>query len=54
MKIEDLIRFAGNKLQTLNSQMVTAQATGDIEQIERLQREIEDTEQTLAQLRSQG
>lgn len=54
MKIQDLIRFAENKLQTLNGAMTTAMLTGDIEQIERLQREITDTEQTLTHLRAQG
>jgi hypothetical protein len=52
MNIEELIFLCENRLSYLNSQLGTATALGDIQQIVRIQAEIETTAATLQKLRS--
>jgi hypothetical protein len=52
MTINDLIILVANKLASLNNALATATALGNLEDVLRLQDEIEATETTLDQLRS--
>lgn len=52
MTLNDLIMIMTNRLDTLNGAKVTAQRNGDLAQVTRLDDEINETQQTLDQLRS--
>jgi hypothetical protein len=52
MTISDLIVLVANKLASLNNALATATALGNVDDVLRLQDEIEATETTLEQLRS--
>lgn len=52
MTIADLIQIVSNKLTSLNSALATATSLGNLDDIVRLQDEIEATETTLEQLRT--
>ena len=52
MTINDLIVLVANKLASLNNSLATATALGNLDDVLRLQDEIEATETTLDQLRS--
>lgn len=52
MTLNDLITIMTNRLDTLNGSKVTAQKNGDLAQVTRLDDEINETQQTLDQLRS--
>lgn len=52
MNIEELIFLCENRLNYLNSQLGTAIALGDIQQIARIETEIETTGATLQKLKS--
>lgn len=52
MTLNDLITIMTNRLDTLNGSKVTAQRSGDLAQVTRLDDEINETQQTLDQLRS--
>ena len=52
MTLNDLIALVANKLSSLNNALATATALGNIEDVLRLQDEIQATETTLGQLRS--
>lgn len=51
MKIQDCINLAEAKLQGLNNDMATAVATGNEDEIPRIQSEVDETETTLGLLR---
>jgi archaellum component FlaC len=52
MQIQELIQYAENKLARLNSSLNDQKILGNISEIERIETEILDTEQTLLKLRS--
>ena len=52
MTINDLILLVANKLASLNNALATATALGNLDDVLRLQDEIEATETTLDQLRT--
>jgi hypothetical protein len=52
MTLSNLIRLMENRLATLNGQASTAATSGDLEEVVRLQVEVDATQQTLDQLRS--
>ena len=52
MTLNDLIMIMTNRLATLNSSKTTAERNGDLAQVTRLDNEINETQQTLDQLRS--
>ena len=52
MTINDLIVLVANKLASLNNALATATSLGNLDDVLRLQDEIEATETTLDQLRS--
>lgn len=51
MNIQCFISMAESKLQSLNTQMAVATTTGNTDEMQRLQPDIDETETTLAQLR---
>ena len=52
MTLSNLIRLMENRLATLNGQAAAAVTRGDLEEVVRLQAEVDATQQTLDQLRS--
>lgn len=52
MTLQDLIRIVSAKLATLNSAKATATALGDLDRVVQLDADIEETQATLASLRS--
>lgn len=52
MTTQDLIRLAENKLMNLNQQGLTANISGDISEIQRVEAEVLETQATLDKLRA--
>lgn len=50
MTLADLIKLTSNRLTALNNEKATAVALGNIDQFERLDNEIYETQSTLVQL----